>query len=306
MRKRAAQEVSPETGRMGAADPSARRDGDLQLRPVRPADRDRITEMTKEVWDGHDYLPRVFDRWVADAGAAFEAAEVDGVVAGVQRLRPFAPGLMWYEGLRVAPEHRRQGVARAMLQAAIEEAREQGFHEIRLATRDEPAIALFESSGFKLLVEVRWWRGLRLEGGEPARIPDAAEAKRLWSFVAASPGIELYGGVVPDMNASPNLGEDDLERRARRGLLRVGPGGRAMAVLREPWGQNLSVALLAGAGGAMRELLLALRFEADADGLNHVTVNLPPGHPAEGDMKASGYDSLDDERSGYIYSLILD
>ena len=279
---------------------------EITLRPVRAADRERITEMTREVWEGHDYIPRVFDRWVSDAGAEFQAAEIDGGVVGVQRLRPYAPGLMWYEGLRVAPENRRQGVARAMLRAAIEESREQGFHEIRLATRDEPAIALFESIGFRLLVEVKWWRGLRLEGGEPARIPDASEAKRLWPSAAASPGIELYGGVVPDMNSSPDFGVDELERRARRGLLRAGPGGRALAILREPWGPNIAVALLAGSGGAMRELLVALRFEADADDLEHVTVNLPLSHPAEDDLKASGYDPFDAGRSGYIYSLILD
>jgi GNAT superfamily N-acetyltransferase len=280
--------------------------GELTLRPVRPADRDRITEMTKDVWEGHDYISRVFDRWVSDAGAAFEAAEVDGVVAGVQRLRPFAPGMMWYEGLRVAPEQRRRGVARAMLQSAIEESREQGFREIRLATRDQPAIDLFESVGFKLLVAVRWWRGPRVEGGEPARMPDASDANRLWAFVASSPGIEQYGGVIPDLNGSPNLDVEELQRRARHGLLRLGPSGRALAVLREPWGQNIAVALLAGTGGAMRELLLALRFEADADGLSHVSVNVPAGHPVEDDLKASGYDFADADLSGNVYSLILD
>lgn len=290
---------------MGAADPSARRDADLQLRPVRPADRERITEMTKEVWEGHDYIPRVFDRWVTDAGAAFEAAEMDGVVIGVQRLRPFAPGLMWYEGLRVAPEQRRRGVARAMLAAAIDEAREQGMREIRLATRDAPAIKLFESAGFQQVVEVRWWRGVRVEGGEPARMPDAPEAKRLWPFVSASPGIEMYAGVVPDLNGARDLDESELERLARHGLLRLGPGGRAVALLREAWGPNIAVALLAGGGGALRELLLELRYEADADGLNHVTVNLPPGHPAEDDLRASGYDSLDAETSAYVYALRL-
>ena len=55
----------------------------------------------------------------------------------------------------------------------------------------------------------------------------------------------------------------------------------------------------------MRELLMALRFEADADGLAHVTVNLPPGHPAEDDLRASGYDVADAEASAYIYALTL-
>jgi GNAT superfamily N-acetyltransferase len=278
---------------------------ELTLRPVRPADEDRILEITQDVWDGRDYIPRVFDRWVSDAGAEFQAAEIEGVVVGVQRLRPYAPGLMWYEGLRVASDHRRQGIARAMLQAAIDEAREQGFREMRLATRDEPAINLFESASFRRLVEVRWWRGPRVEGGEPARIPEPAEAKRLWSWLSTSPGIELYGGVLPDLDGARDLEADVLERAAVQGLIRVGPGGRAVALLREPWGHNIAVALLAGTGGAMRELLLALRYEADADGLTHVTVNLPPDHPAEEDLRASGYHFADAERSAYVYALTL-
>ncbi len=240
---------------------------EMTLRPVRPADRDRVVEMTRDVWNGRDYLPRVFDRWVGDAGAAFQAAEVEGVVVGVQRLRPYAPGLIWYEGLRVAAEHRRHGIARAMLDAAIEDAREQKFRELRLATRDVPAVNLFES--------------------------------------AASQGFELYGGVCPDLNGARDMDADEMERLARNGLLRVGPAGRAVAALREAWGQNVAVSLLAGTGGALRELLMALRFEADADSLNHVTVNLPPGHPAEDDLRASGYDFADAEASAYVYALSL-
>ncbi|HEV3102631.1 MAG TPA: GNAT family N-acetyltransferase, partial [Candidatus Dormibacteraeota bacterium] len=122
---------------------------ELTLRPVRPSDRDRVVELTRDVWGGHDYLPSVFDDWVADAASAFQALEVDGVVVGLQRLRPYAPGLVWYEGLRVATSHRHQGLARAMLDSAIAEAREQGHGEMRLATGNPEAVRLFESVGFK-------------------------------------------------------------------------------------------------------------------------------------------------------------
>ncbi len=88
-------------------------------------------------------------------------------------------------------------------------------------------------------------------------------------------------------------------------MLRLGSSGRAVAALREPWRVNLAVALLAGRGGALRELLMSLRFEADADGADHVTVNLPPGHPAEDDLRASGYDFDDAERNAVVYALKL-
>src|SRR5712692_5454823 len=136
-----------------------------------------------------DYINAVFDDWVADAASAFQAVEVDGQVVGVQRLRPYAPGLVWYEGLRVATSHRRQGLARAMLTSAIAEAREQGHGEMRLATGNPDAVRLFESVGFQRLVDLRWWRGPRVEGGESARIPAAAEAEKLWPVIAKSPGI---------------------------------------------------------------------------------------------------------------------
>src|ERR1700686_2398598 len=148
---------------------------------MRPADRPRVIEISKDVWDGHDYIPRVFDDWVADAGSTFDAAELDGVVVGLQRLRPYAAGLIWYEGLRVASTHRRQGLARAMLAAAIAAAKDQRFREMRLGAGNPSAAGRFESAGFVRMLDARWWRGARIEGGEPARMPDPSEAKNLCS-----------------------------------------------------------------------------------------------------------------------------
>jgi GNAT superfamily N-acetyltransferase len=278
---------------------------ELTLRPVRPADRERILEMTRDVWEGRDYIPRVFDDWISDSGAAFQAAEVDGVVVGLQRLRPYAPGLIWYEGLRVASTHRRQGVARAMLQSAVAESRDQGFREMRLATGNPDAVKLFEAEGFRRLLDIRWWRGLRVEGGESARIPDPEDAKKMWPVVAASRGFELYAGVTADFNGAHDMTAEELERLARIGMLRAGPGGRAVAGLRDACGPNLAVAFIAGSGAALRELLTALRFEADADDLQNVTVSLPRGHPAADDLKASGYDLANAEDTAYIYGLVL-
>jgi GNAT superfamily N-acetyltransferase len=264
-----------------------------------------VVELTRDVWDGHDYVPRVFDEWVSDAGAAFQAIEKDGVVVGLQRMRPYASGLIWYEGLRVASTHRRQGLARAMLVSAIAEARDQNLREMRLATGNPSAVRLFEELGFKRLQDDRWWKGPRVEGGEPARIPDPSEAEKLWAGIASSPGIELWGGVTADFEGAQDLGPAELSRLAGIGMLRSGPGGRAIAGLREPWGDNVAVAFVAGTGGALRELMLALRFEADADGLEDVTVALPRGHPSGDDLRASGYDFANDDDTSYIYALKL-
>jgi GNAT superfamily N-acetyltransferase len=278
---------------------------ELILRPMRPADRDRVMEICADVWDGHDYIPRVFDAWVADAGSTFTAAELEGTVVGLQRLRPYAPSLIWYEGLRVASTHRRQGLARMMLASAIAEAKDQGFREMRLATGNPDAARLFESARFERRLDARWWRAKRVEGGEPSRMPDPSEAGKLWAAAEKSPGTELYRGVTADFNGAHDLNASELERLASIGMLRAGPGGRAVVGLREPWGENLAVGFVAGQGGALRELLMSLRFEADADGLDHVTIALPRDHPAAGDLTASGYDLANDDDSSYIYRLQL-
>jgi N-acetylglutamate synthase-like GNAT family acetyltransferase len=290
---------------LAAAEPLKFRGSDLVIRPMRAADRERVAELCRDVWGGHDYVPRVFDDWVSDSASAFQAVEIDGTVVGLQRLRPYAAGLLWYEGLRVASSHRRQGLARHMLLAAIAQAREQNFHEIRLATGNPGAAKLFEEVGFTRLQDDRWWAGGRVEGGESPRIPDPAEADKLWAGVASSPGIELWGGVTADFQGAQDLGAKELARLAGIGMLRSGPGGRAIAGLREPWGNNISVAFLAGKGGALRDLLLALRFEADADGLDDVSVAIPRDHPAEEDLRASGYDFANDDDTSYIYGLTL-
>jgi GNAT superfamily N-acetyltransferase len=281
------------------------RSGDLVIRPVRPADRERVIELCRDIWDGHDYVPRVFDDWVSDSGSAFQAIELDGTVVGLQRLRPYATGLLWYEGLRVASSHRRQGLARHMLQSAIAEAREQNFREVRLATGNPAAAKLFEEVGFVRLQDDRWWKGMRVEGGESARIPGPSEADKLWVAIASSPGIELWGGVTADFRGAQDVGAKELSRLAGIGMLRSGPGARAIVGLREPWGNNLAVAFVAGKGGALRDLLLALRFEADADGLDDVTVALPRNHPAGDDLRASGYDFANDDDTSYVYGLKL-
>ena len=258
---------------------------------MRPEDRRRVEEIARGVWDGHDYLPEVFDDWVADPASAFQAAELDGTVVGLQRTRPLAPGLAWYEGLRVDAAYRRRGIARAMLRAAIEEARGQGYREIRLRSGGEDAAALFESEGFELRLRAVAWRANRLEGEEPARIPDPSEADLLASRVQEDGSLERYGGLYLDPDGDRDLDAEELRRLATLGRLRVGPGGRALAVVRpNRLGTRLRAGFVGGQGGVLRDLLLALRFEADIDALEGVNLWLPEDDPRAGTLQEVGYD----------------
>lgn len=277
---------------------------DLELRPVRPSDRSAILEMVSDVWDGHDYIPAVFDGWVSDPASRFEAAELDGQIVGLQRMRPLGPTVRWYEGLRVASSHRRLGVARTMLNAAIEEARRTGATQIRLATGNPDAVKLFEAAGFAPLVSARRWEAARMEGDEPARIPSPEEAAGLAAWVAADPGTASYNGVVCDFAGAWDVDADGLARAAAEGAVRVGPGGRSLAVVQPRW-QHLQVTFLSGSGGSLDDLLLRLRFEADNLDLDGAIVWAPQAHPAADQLRASGYDFDRDPALFSIYALTL-
>jgi GNAT superfamily N-acetyltransferase len=279
---------------------------DLIVRPLRPADRERVLEITADVWEGQDYVPVVLDDWLADPRASFQGAEVDGVLVGIQRLRPIGEGLMLYEGLRVASSHRRQGIARAMLRSAVEETRGLGFRELRLITGNPHAQRLFESEGFEILVALKRWRAGRVEGGEPARIPDASEAAAAFARLRADPAFAAYGGVLADFRTGPvDLDEERLARLAAEGRLRMGTGGRALAILRGSSGEGLRALLVAGSGAALQDLLMALRFEADADGLPDAMLWTPEEHPAASDLEAVGYDWRVDPHRIFVYALRL-
>jgi len=273
---------------------------------VRPADRRRVTEMVAEGGGGADYLLEQFDSWVADPGASFEAAEADGTVVAVHRLRPIATGVMFYEGLRVAATHRRRGIARALVRRAADEARDLGFAEIRLVAQEPESRALFSSEGFRLLAECATWTGRRMEGGDPPRLASPVEAADLAERVRQDPALAAYGGICADViDGALDVDARLVERLAEQGRVRVGAGGRALALLRAGFRRRLPVTFLSGSGAALQDLLMALRFEADSLGVDAVAVLAPAGHPAGGDLAEVGYHLADDEHHTCVFALEL-
>ena len=277
----------------------------LELRPARPADREAMLEVTREIWDGHDYLPRVFDEWVGDPGATFQAAEVEGEVAGFQRLRPLSAEAVLYEGLRVGTRFRRQGLARQMLTAAVHQARSLGFKVMRLSSENPHAIALFTSVGFELELDTKFGFAPAIEGADPPSLGRPADAERLFRAISADPGYAAYKGFFVDGAMVLPLSLAELTRQAELGKVRIGAGGRALVIAR-PWaGDDLWAGFVAGSGAALRDLLLALRSEADLAGSRRVCVFLPDGHPARGDLEQTGYDFESDPGHLAHYALRL-
>jgi GNAT superfamily N-acetyltransferase len=259
-------------------------------------------EITARVWEGTDYLPHVFDRWMADPASTFEAAEDQGTVVAFHRMRPTTSGVVLYEGLRVAEEHRRRGVGRALLRHGIEEARDQGFREMRAVTGNPAACRLFESEGFRRLVHCAVWLSGRVEGPDLPHLASAEEVAGLIGRLGEDAAWEAYGGVNADWEEVAELDEQLLRRMATEGRVRIGPAGRALALLEANPHNRLAVSVVIGSGAVLQDLLMGLRFEADSQGYEGVRLFAPPGHPASRDFTEVGYHLADGQVQRHAYA----
>jgi GNAT superfamily N-acetyltransferase len=74
-------------------------------RPAIESDYADIAEFCKDIWDGGDYVPDVWHRWLNDPHGLLATAEYDGHVIGCSKLTLLADGQWWLEGFRVDPQY---------------------------------------------------------------------------------------------------------------------------------------------------------------------------------------------------------
>ncbi|HBY97222.1 MAG TPA: hypothetical protein DEP84_25305 [Chloroflexi bacterium] len=108
---------------------------ELQIRPARPQDKAAVVEFTKNIWEGSDYLPKVWDAWLADPRGRLYVGEVAGTPVATGRVVLLSPSQAWLEGLRVDPDYQGRGYARAMHDFTVSAALEiPGVERVGLAT----------------------------------------------------------------------------------------------------------------------------------------------------------------------------
>lgn len=104
------------------------------FRPACAADREAVFAFTAKTWDWGDYLPQVWDVWLADAQGALTVALADGRVVAVGKLSIVGSREGWLEGHRVDPNFRQQGISLAFTAYQVELARRLELRVLRLAT----------------------------------------------------------------------------------------------------------------------------------------------------------------------------
>ena len=124
----------------------------LTLRKGRYEDKEAIKEISKTIWEGNDYLPNIFDKWVDDKEGEFTIVEIDGVVKGCAKFTVLSPGEYWLEGIRVASDTRGQGIGKKVTEYYIQKAKEMDFDTLSLSSyiNNHESRKIVEANGFKI------------------------------------------------------------------------------------------------------------------------------------------------------------
>ncbi len=132
----------------------------LWFRKLQAGDVPAVRDMTRDVWDGNDYLPAVIERWLGHPEfytfGAFTDKETSELV-GTGQVRWLLPGVAWVEGGRVHPRVQKQGIGMELARHAIEHARLHGARSILYdtSTRNQGSRAIGMNLGFKEIERLR-------------------------------------------------------------------------------------------------------------------------------------------------------
>ncbi|MCL4559546.1 MAG: GNAT family N-acetyltransferase [Chloroflexi bacterium] len=103
-------------------------------RPARSADRVDVFSFVRNIWDGEDYIPYVWEAWLADPEGQLTVAEYGGRAVGLSKLTRLGAQQWWMEGLRVDPQHQGKGIASLLMDYTVDLWQHTGSGVVRLAT----------------------------------------------------------------------------------------------------------------------------------------------------------------------------
>ena len=173
----------------------------VNCRPARQEDTPDVLELTRTIWDGEDYIPYVWQDWLADPQGRLAVAEYEGRVLGLGKLTRLSEDDWWLEGLRVHPEYQGHGIASQLNEYLVEYWLENGGGIVRLATSSArlPVHHLCERLGFQKIGEFTPFVAQVIEGksDQPGfQLMTEAEVPEGITFALQSPSLALSFGLM--------------------------------------------------------------------------------------------------------------
>jgi GNAT superfamily N-acetyltransferase len=285
----------------------------LVVRPARPEDRAAVEQVCAHTWEWGDYLPEVWDQWLADPDAVMLVGEIKGRVVAVGRVAFLPYGQAWFEAMRVDPDFRQRGIARQFLQHKLDLARARGNRLARLATSasNTPVHQMMARAGMACVGAYVQWTAEPSDQGPQITFLSPQQAGPVQAFLQASPVLAHTRGLY-----SVNWAWQELSRRRAADLLLAGqmvglpgPAGslQALAQLQHiPGDDRLWIGFADGEPPAVTRLARAIRTYAAQVGVPKADVMLPDLPWLRDAFRQAGYDFGDWEGELWIFEKDLD
>lgn len=175
------------------------------IRPTLPSDTPDVLEFCKYIWDGNDYVPYVWNEWMADPRGTLFTAEYAGHAVGIARVTHLAPRQWWFEGLRVNPDHQDKKIGSRIHEYITDWWLKNGDGTVRLWTNAKRVKVhhLCERLGFVHTQEVTFYAASPLDEPVDSFTPASAnEIPEMTDFTLRSSSLPIAGGMM-DMGWQP-------------------------------------------------------------------------------------------------------
>jgi len=177
----------------------------LFFRDLTEKDIPAILNISKDIWEGYDYVPNVIEGWLREKSSMVYGAFLDESkkeLIGFGRVKIFPNGAAWLEGGRVKVSHQKQGIGRDLMKYAIDYAIQVGakIAQYDTSSRNFGSLALAKYFGFreKKRMEVLFCKAndVKLTNKD---IPSVncitlKEAKEIYNKIDIGPGDEVCIG----------------------------------------------------------------------------------------------------------------
>ncbi len=160
------------------------------IRKAKPADKEPILEISKNLWGGHDYLPDAWDDWLKDTNGRLIVATVNRRPIGVAHASLQTPDVAWLEGVRVHQQYRGLGIAGSLNKALLDWARKKHARVARLSTgsSNKASQRHLNRIGFPLLQTFQRLETTKPLVAKPSGVKTTrSSAKHLWSWLIRRP-----------------------------------------------------------------------------------------------------------------------
>ena len=253
----------------------------LVVRPMRMADKPAVMRISSRIWEGNDYVPLFFDRWVKESG--FWAGELQGRLVGYGKATELSPGEWWLEGLRVDPGCRNRGIGKELSRRVLQSTLDERPGSLRLATADvnQESMHIIETvMGFKLICRYRFFVGKpkKPRPGPALVVPSVSEALQ---YLRCSRELSASHGLLQYTWLFRQVDRGYVAELKRGGYLLAGrkaDGLDGLLVLRPHRyrGNDLDISFMAGTGRALstfRSFISRVAYECGAGNISGVAAS---------------------------------